>query len=421
MNARYIINRSASVALAALALAATGCTNEEDDIFDQSAAERLELAKTETIKLLCAAPAGWAMQYFADNTDNGGITLLMDFSTDGGVTIGACNEFTSNQFVTERSAFTTIADAGPVLTFNSYNQLLHIFADPQDDGVGYNGDYEFIIMDTSDPELVKLRGKKTEVDILLKRLPEGTDWESYASKLAGLDKATFSATFPLLLTAGEEEFTVSGMGTGVFHLVPVGGDAVSETDDVPYILEEGGLRLIRPYKGKEDMCAIQNFRLDDRGIYVCTDADQQSELSIGSPVNAITRSNAKWNIDATTDMAQLFTAASSAISATSSTLRYSNTVVAQSNGNMTVTFSYKQGKNTIAPVYTFVTSQEGDVMRLAYEGTTNTQGQKYYDSCPEVVALISALVGDWTVTPSNMLKPSNLTLNKGSQTFGLKL
>lgn len=60
---KYLSLAAAAVAVASVA---SSCSREEDDIWSQSAAERLEAAKSEYHKILCSAPNGWEMYYFAD-------------------------------------------------------------------------------------------------------------------------------------------------------------------------------------------------------------------------------------------------------------------------------------------------------------------------------------------------------------------
>lgn len=68
---------TASALLAIAGLAATSCSNKEEDIFDDAAAVRMDAAKTETKALLISAPNGWELSYFADNEWEPGYVILM--------------------------------------------------------------------------------------------------------------------------------------------------------------------------------------------------------------------------------------------------------------------------------------------------------------------------------------------------------
>ena len=71
-------------ALSVLAMATlTSCLKtEEDDIFDKSAAERLDDAKQYYSDILTADGGMWAMEYFA-NVDEPGYVYIFEFKLDG--------------------------------------------------------------------------------------------------------------------------------------------------------------------------------------------------------------------------------------------------------------------------------------------------------------------------------------------------
>lgn len=261
-----------SATLIVLASAFSSCKNEEDDIFESSAAERLEQAKTENHALLCAAPNGWAMQYFADNTDEGGYTFLMKFDKNTSVKIAANNSLTGNVYKEETSMFDVIADYGPVLTFNSYNSIFHQLADPyevpslpgDESGYGHRGDYEFIIMDAT-ADRIELRGKKHGIDIVMTPLAEDADWATYFDELKAKSRSLFNDKFdPLLLDLGNDNrFIVSKASTGVFNMYPEGGDAISQTTKHPYIVTPYGIR----FKEKFEDTEVQELLIDEDGLF----------------------------------------------------------------------------------------------------------------------------------------------------------
>lgn len=259
------------------------CTNEEEDIFGKSSAQRLNEAVAEYSKLLCSSENGWAMEYFANEKEKG-YTLLMKFRTTGGVTIAAKDNYTGNEYTEDKSLFEVIADNAPVLTFNTYNNLLHYFSNPEDDpdteenenGRGHEGDYEFIVMNASQ-DLIELKGKKRGYTILLRRLPEGQDWEKYLNQLEEVKNTLFSSKIPTLwlTTANGEKYTLTNSVTGVFDALPEGGDPISETIKVPFIMEKEGIRTLKPFTGgKEEDKALfstQTFNIVEDGGLTCID------------------------------------------------------------------------------------------------------------------------------------------------------
>ena len=115
-----------------LTLVFSSCLREEEDLFPESAALRLNHA-IENARQVLISPSnsnGWVMEYFPTN-DTEGYTFLMSFSANTFATIAARNKYTP-VYTTEKSAFDVIGDNGPVLTFNTYNKVFHLFSDPKD-------------------------------------------------------------------------------------------------------------------------------------------------------------------------------------------------------------------------------------------------------------------------------------------------
>ena len=73
------------LSFAALLLTAS-CTNEVDDLFEKSSAQRIQEAITTDQQILESASNGWVAHYYAD-TRYGGYNLYLKFKDDQ-VTIG---------------------------------------------------------------------------------------------------------------------------------------------------------------------------------------------------------------------------------------------------------------------------------------------------------------------------------------------
>ena len=136
----------------------------EDDLFDKSAAERLNEASELYSKRLCASPNGWAVQLYPTKEDKApygnGYLLLFRFHENKSVDASMYNALSNNTYMSASSTWDVITDNGPVLSFNTYNSVFHTFSDPEDvpstgsdldpndeTGTGIGGDYEFIIVD----------------------------------------------------------------------------------------------------------------------------------------------------------------------------------------------------------------------------------------------------------------------------------
>ena len=159
----------------------SACVGEEDDIFDKSAAERLNEISGIYVNRLCDSPGGWVMEYYpyTDNEDlNTGVGYLImnRFHDNQSVYSLMKNKATEFKVMNDSSAWEVITDMGPVLTFNTYNNCFGRFTDPYDDhiltpgiyddesGKGLQGDYEFVMVDVPEGgDHIMLKGKKRAV------------------------------------------------------------------------------------------------------------------------------------------------------------------------------------------------------------------------------------------------------------------
>lgn len=171
-------------------LALSACSRDEKDLFDKSAAERVEAAEKALQAALVSASNGWEMQYFP-YPDAAGYAFLCEFNKDGSVIIAAKNQIsTSGLYKEETSCWTTDGTQGAVLSFSTFNSILHEFAHPGSDGLGYMGDYEFVCLNTTDDQ-IKLKGKKHGAYVLLNRLPIGQNWEDYFKAIDRFNEELF--------------------------------------------------------------------------------------------------------------------------------------------------------------------------------------------------------------------------------------
>lgn len=155
-----------SIIVALLSAFALSCTNGNEDIFDDPASIRMQQMLDKTKHMLIAAPNGWALDYYPDkNISYGGFAYVVSF-TETHATVGA--EIKPDEFCT--SLYKMTDDNGPVLSFDSYNDIMHYFAQPDSENPhAHDGDFEFIILDVKD-DIIKLRGKRTGNDMYMYRL-----------------------------------------------------------------------------------------------------------------------------------------------------------------------------------------------------------------------------------------------------------
>lgn len=159
----------------------TSCLFDEEDLFDQSASERIEAAKNEAKTVLESAENGWHVTYFPSPTQEfGGYNLFFKFS-DGKVTVAS--EIERNTSTTVTSFYSLGEDLGVTLNLDTKNELINYFVHPRNpDGLGstykgMEGDYKFTVMEAS-PEKVILRGIISGNHYTLTPVPAGVDWAS---------------------------------------------------------------------------------------------------------------------------------------------------------------------------------------------------------------------------------------------------
>ena len=174
-----------------LLIGTASCSRQEKDLFDQSAADRLHATEKAVRENLTSAGNGWEMRYFP-YPDEPGYALLAKFSADGTVKLAAKNSVSSkNTYKEEVSLWDMDGTQGCVLTFNSYNTLFSIFADPLSDGVGYAGDYEFVVL-KNETNSLSLKGKKHGAYVTFNRLSDAQDWQAYFDAIDALNSETFA-------------------------------------------------------------------------------------------------------------------------------------------------------------------------------------------------------------------------------------
>ena len=276
---------SLSIILAA-GFSLTSCVNEEDDLFDHSAAERLNQLSDIYSARLEAQPNGWAMQYYPTNEDEApygsGYLILCDFDPDGSVKVAMDNIFSGNKYSEDRSLWEVITDNGPVLSFNSYNKNMHAFSNPEDlpftgtseepnneQGKGAEGDYEFIVVDApEDASYMMLKGKKRGTYNLLTPIEQGVVYEDYLADVKAFHNTMFPSNYVSydILRAGDEDFVFKNANSGVPTIYPVGGDEVTQNEFCPFLTTKRGDDYYIRFRDKQIVYYTESGAPDDESL-----------------------------------------------------------------------------------------------------------------------------------------------------------
>jgi hypothetical protein len=236
---------------------------EEENLFGISAAERMQATIAKYKELLANPANGWIAEYYPEkNHSIGGYVMFLKFNTDGTVAVNC--EIATNlpANTTDTSQYDVFAEQGPILSFATYNRVMHYFSEPlsSSDVDGRAGDYEFIFMNAVSPDEIHLKGKKQGNKLVLRR-NINTDPGVYydATKQIEDDVIKFGLFRLLVNDKVIDSLSVSGR--------TMSGDST----DIAYTYTPEGIRLYEPLT--IDGATLYNFRWNpETGKYECTDS-----------------------------------------------------------------------------------------------------------------------------------------------------
>lgn len=144
------------------------CLIEDKKLFCESPAERVEAYLNEYQSLMVSAENGWLLEYYPGDETIGGYAYVVKF-TQSDVT--AWFQLADDVTESVTSMYKMTQDDGPVVSFDTFNDYLHFFANPSSSNYqGYLGDTEFKIMGSNAEKTeIYLRGKKTGMDMTMKK------------------------------------------------------------------------------------------------------------------------------------------------------------------------------------------------------------------------------------------------------------
>lgn len=228
--------------MAAAVLLAAACTPEEDDIFSDSSANRADATIEADMQVLTGAANGWLMEYYPEMSQTyGGYNILLSFSEDGHVTVAGD---VANPTDTSTSLFSVKQSAGIVLSFDTYNEIFHVFSDPGNsqgggNAYGLEGDYDFLILEAT-PQQVKLKGKKSGSYAIL--TPMEGDWATYIQEIQAAESAMLAAQYNI--TDGTNSATASVNYRNMTISYTEGEETLSMP--APFIVTLTGIKFYEP-------------------------------------------------------------------------------------------------------------------------------------------------------------------------------
>lgn len=236
--------------LAAVAFTMQSCLHDDNELFEDSAAERIDKAVANAKHILEAAPNGWHFEYYLGaEYVHGGYNFFVKFK-DGKAEVSG--EIAGDNTMVTRSSYDVVKDLGPVLTFNTYNEIMHFLSQPYQSQVdGFEGDFEFLLLDVTE-DRIELKGKKWGNHMVLTRMPEDVSWEEYLNGITNISDNmmyTYNGSIDGTQIAGEVDEDN--------HLWIAG---TTEEIYEPFIYTSTGLKLREPvtFAG----ATVQNFTYD---------------------------------------------------------------------------------------------------------------------------------------------------------------
>ncbi len=222
------------LALALPALVLTSCQSEEDDAFNESSSLRLQQAMNEAKNVLRSAQYGWVMDYYiGDDQQYGGRAMTVKFDS---LTCTVASESMPRECT---SYYKMSTDQGPVLTFDTYNEVLHELSTPSSTNYeGYHADFEFVV-ESATPELVVLRGKRIGNYAYLHPLTEAP--LDYLAKVNAMRDSIYVATADGMI--GSDSVSASfdyDSRTVTFNYT---NNSVDEQVPVAFTYTDSGIRL----------------------------------------------------------------------------------------------------------------------------------------------------------------------------------
>ena len=224
MKAKYLL------LIGLFAATMVACSRDEESLFDKSAAERAQEAIETAFDVLTSNEAGWEVAYFPNlETSSKGYNMVWKFNANGKVSATAKNSTTTmNKIMTDSaSTWAVKSDYGPILTFDTYNKVIHAFSDPQENGAGLLGDYEFLILKAT-PEVVILKGKKHSAYSVMRPM-KTTNLEAYFAACEKMQSYLFGNNNVATLNQGEEKMYLYNGAAGQFQSAAYGSPLVAET------------------------------------------------------------------------------------------------------------------------------------------------------------------------------------------------
>ena len=242
-----------------LFLTHVSCDKKRDRFFDVNPTERLSTSVNNAYQTLQANKNGWIIKYFPNSTvEFGGYTLFANFTSNVNVELkGDYNPIylpSSRVSTDPNSSYLIYPGAGPILTFDTYNSVIHYFSLPAQQFVvpsgqipigavdqGYKGDFEFLVIKATADSVI-LEGRKTLNRIVMIPISSGDAGSVLQSYKDAVEK--FHPLGGYSFEVGDKKISASFLNTVTKRALRPLGTIVN----LGYRYVPGGLEFYKEYE-----------------------------------------------------------------------------------------------------------------------------------------------------------------------------
>lgn len=245
------------------------CLKDQEDVFDKSSSLRMQEVLDKTKAALTGNENGWALDYYPSrDLSYGGIAYAIQFKgTEATV-------YSQKSEKSETSLYKLTNDDGPILSFDSYNSLMHAYATPSaDEYEAKDGDFEFIIMDVQS-DLITLKGKRSGNMMYMHRLSQPA--KEYIAAVQNIEEKMYSGKYAFVIDG--DSILTRRIGNVFLFTDPKTG----ESTEMPFITTSTGFEMKDTVNimGKN----VTAFNYSDNGIWANPTDNSIALVAIPQPL-----------------------------------------------------------------------------------------------------------------------------------------
>lgn len=258
--------------LALSTLLLQSCLKDQEDIFDKSSSLRMQEVLDKTKAALTGNANGWALDYYPDrNLSYGGIAYAIQFNGT------AATVYSQESEKSETSLYKLTNDNGPILSFDTYNSLMHAYATPSSSEYeAKDGDFEFIIMDVQS-DVITLKAKRSGNIMYMRRLSQPA--KDYIAAVQDIEEKMYSGKYAFVI---DGDSIITRRSKNVFTFTDPN---TGESTDIPFLTTPNGFefREAVTIMNKE----VTGFTYSDNGVWANPADNSVALATIPQPLSEL--------------------------------------------------------------------------------------------------------------------------------------